>query len=119
MISANGTKTLFASGFKRPEGLAYDTKGTLFLSERDSGTIWKFAADGSKTAFATGLDNPFGLTFDAGGNLFLAEHCEGASIFRYAPDGTRSVVATDLSSPTSLAILPTPTQKSVPTATTR
>ena len=81
--AATATK-LTTPGFHSPEGLAFDTRGDLFvanLGPNDSGSILEFTAGatpGTFAATATTLTqsnpySPFGLAFDTRGDLFAAD----------------------------------------------
>jgi len=84
--SADGTGT--NAQFNGPVGLAFDTRGNLFVSDANNDTIRKITANGIVTTFAgaAGLDgsadgsvtaarfrSPAELVFDQKGNLFVAD----------------------------------------------
>ncbi|HVF71323.1 MAG TPA: NHL repeat-containing protein [Chthoniobacterales bacterium] len=101
-FTPGGTRTVYASGFNGPEGLAFDTSGNLFLSETGTGIIYKFGTDGTQTIFASGLNGPASLVFDSAGNLFDADFFGGV-IYKFAPNGSRTTFATGLNGPANLA----------------
>lgn len=79
---------LTTPGFHSPEGLAFDTRGDLFvanLGPNDSGSILELTAGatpGTFAATATTLTqsnpySPFGLAFDTRGDLFAADLSTG------------------------------------------
>jgi len=72
-------------------GLAFDSQGTLYVSEEVTALVWRldaatgmlqpFAGDGTRIhsgdggpALEAGLDSPHGLLFDAEGNLYVTEY---------------------------------------------
>jgi sugar lactone lactonase YvrE len=106
-FAPDGTRTTFATGVSRPDGLAFDSAGNLFAGSNCCGVIFKFAPDGAQTIFASGLAHPSGLAFDSAGNLFEAE---GVNVFsgsgiinKFAPDGTRSTFTSEVTFPDGLA----------------
>ncbi len=74
-----------------PFGIA-SKDGETYVSDGESGTIWRIAADGTKTVFATGLDTPSAIVFDKNGDLIIAD--SGTSTIKKADKtGTISPVA--------------------------
>jgi hypothetical protein len=99
MTTIEGANT----GLARPQSLAFDSSGDLFVSNFDGtpgdsgGSVVEFTPsqyDQSGTldiapyatlgGSDTGLDGPWGLAFDSSGNLFVANEL-GDSITEYAP----------------------------------
>jgi sugar lactone lactonase YvrE len=76
-----------------PYGLAFDTKGNLYVAEPDEGVVRRINTGGVITTFAgTGrlgfagdggpatkakLNSPYGLAFDSAGNLYIADNGNG------------------------------------------
>lgn len=98
-----------ATGFRYPEGPAFDSAGNLFLVELGAGRVSRVADDGSWSTFAETGGSPNGSAFAADGSLYVCNNGgkhppapstddqPGAddgtpSIQRVAPDGTVSVV---------------------------
>src|SRR2546430_7187188 len=68
-FTPNGARTTFAVGLNYPQGLAFDSAGSLFVP--DGNAIYKFSlGDGVRTTFASRLSSPVALAFDSAGNLF-------------------------------------------------
>src|SRR3954453_17061158 len=82
-----------AAQLNYPVGIAVDSAGNIFYTERDANLIRKVAADGSiSTVPVDSLSSPMGLAFDAAGNLYVAE--TGANAIRkIAPNGTMTTLA--------------------------
>jgi streptogramin lyase len=92
--SGGGTpsRTLSSStsptGINKPEGLAVDSSGNLYVAN-GGGTIGvSVYAPGTSTTpsavFHTGMSAPAQLAFDAGGNLYVSNN-GGTSVTEYAP----------------------------------
>jgi sugar lactone lactonase YvrE len=100
--SVTRSSTTFASGFRSPIGLAFDTVGNFYVGDYDASTIYRFSSNGVRTTFAaTGLTYPMGLAIDAAGNVYAA-NLWGNNIAKYTPGGVASVFAT-ISQPKGLA----------------
>lgn len=73
-ISPGGEVSIFATGFGRPQGIALDGDGNLYVAEGligDSG-IFKVAADGSRVERVVAAPSLVGLAFDNMGSVLLA-----------------------------------------------
>ena len=82
-----------AAQLNYPVGIAVDSAGAVFYTERDVNLIRKVAADGSiSTLPIDSLSSPMGLAFDPSGNLFVAEMGANA-IRKIAPNGTITTFA--------------------------
>jgi sugar lactone lactonase YvrE len=56
-ITPDGTNTVFAS-LGVPQGLAFDTKGDLFVADSSDDSVKKITPDGTVTKFASGFNHP-------------------------------------------------------------
>ena len=104
-FTPGGVGSVFGNtGSNRPEGLAFDSAGNLYVAYGN--TIGKFTPGGIGSVFATnsGLSSPQGLAFDGAGNLYAA-NANNSTIEKFTPSGVASVFATNsgLSSPRGLA----------------
>ena len=71
-VTAGGTVTPFATVGGNPTGLAFDSRGNLFVSSILDGTVDEITPSGSVSLFASGFNYPEGLAFDGSGNLLVA-----------------------------------------------
>jgi len=111
--TSSGVRSIYASGINHPSGLAFDSKGELFVANW-GGSIIEVTQGRVQTVFATGLSDPIGLVFDSADNLFVG--CQGNnSIYEYTPDGVRTTFASGLGDVTYLAFEPKSTPE--PTST--
>jgi len=88
-ITEDGEISELASGFGRPQGLAFDSRGTLFAIEALAGVsgMHRIAADGRRELVLAGA-NLIGVAFDPTGGLVVAT---SDSVFRFDV-GLRGVV---------------------------
>ena len=66
-FTPDGVESTFATGLDWPRGLAFDSRGNLFVAERGAfappGDILQFRRDGTWRVFASDLDDPQFLAF--------------------------------------------------------
>ena len=104
-IAALAPLEIVADGRDTLVGVAADSEGTVYVSDRGSGHVYRLAADGTLAVAASNLDRPVGLAFDLAGRLLVAE--EGAGrILRLEPGGTLSVLVSGIRSPRWIAVAP-------------
>lgn len=104
-VTEDGEVSVFADGFRAPDGLVFDRAGNLYVSSFAGGTIHRVAPDRSISLVAQGLDHPAGLAFDRGGALYVANFGDfnGTTVSRVAADGSVSVFARGFDAPLGLA----------------
>jgi sugar lactone lactonase YvrE len=90
-------KTVAGEANQSPRGLAFDSKGTLFIAETFCHCIRQLTPDGLVSVFytlpqSTAFHYFEGLAIDAKDNLYAAEYA-GDQVLRIAPDGTATTVA--------------------------
>lgn len=102
-FDSSGVGTVFASGLRQPEGLAFDSGGNLYVACINDSNILKYTSSGVSTVFASvglGVD---ALAFDSTGNLYAANR-QSNTITKYNSSGVGVVFAnTGLSQPDGLA----------------
>jgi sugar lactone lactonase YvrE len=80
---ATGTRTLFATGLREPEGLRFTANGDfpLYVAEEDTGggagRLSRIEADGSHTPFCTGFGSIEDVAVDDSGRLYVSEDSSG------------------------------------------
>jgi Big-like domain-containing protein len=79
-------------------GVALSGDGTLFVSDRSAGLVYRRTPSGAVTIALSGLDRPAGLAFDADGGLLIAEERAGR-VLRHQTGGAVTVVATGIRTP--------------------
>ena len=82
----------FQRGVMNATGLALNSEGSLFVSSRSDGIVYRITPDGNRTVHAEGMGVATGIAFDTGGSLYVGDR--SGSIFKVGPDGQIFVVAT-------------------------
>jgi gluconolactonase len=82
--------SLFAKGFKFPEGPAFGRSGNLFVVDVDTGDISKISPEGQIKTFVNTGGGPNGAKFHANGELYVADRQKG--IIAISPDGKIRVI---------------------------
>jgi sugar lactone lactonase YvrE len=88
----------------QPVGVAFDSKGNLFVANEQNNTIQEFNPLGVGTLFVhSGLNAPTALAFDSAGNLYVA-NANANNIKKFNSSGVGTVFASSgVSSPTGMA----------------
>src|SRR5262249_18056465 len=102
-IQPNGMVSQFVPGLDKPEGVAFDGSGNLYVALQTSSAIDRITPDGAISTFVSGLPGTLaGLAFDQSGNLYVSTQSAGL-IEKITPDGTASIFASGLVNPQGLA----------------
>jgi sugar lactone lactonase YvrE len=82
-IGEDGVVAIRSQAFGRPQGLAFDTTGALFVVEALAGAsgVYRVGPDGDRTLVVAGPDL-IGLAFDAQGDAVV---CSSDSAYRFGP----------------------------------
>ncbi len=65
-------------------GLAFDRAGSLYVSSRYDGTVYRVAQNGTMTSYAEGMGVATGLAFDRDGYLYVGDR--SGTIFKIGRD---------------------------------
>jgi sugar lactone lactonase YvrE len=90
-FAPDGSSKVFASNLTKPQGLAFDSLGNLYVADPVHDAILKISPDGRRTTFASKISQPHRLAFDRFGNLYVTDPAAN-SIFSISPSG----VVTDI-----------------------
>jgi len=95
----------------RPEGLAFDASGDLYVSSYSMNFIEKFSPSGTDlgTFASIGSGSAYGLAFDNVGNLYAANY-GGGNIHKFSSSGVDLGIfaSTGLVLPRDLVVVPGP-----------
>ncbi|MDR3735528.1 MAG: hypothetical protein P4L10_08340 [Acidobacteriaceae bacterium] len=99
-----GTQTTIGTGLK-PNGVAADLIGNLYISDATSNTVKKVAAAGGTPAtLITGLSNPAEVAVDGKGNIYVADTGNNRIAITTAAGGAATTFATGFTAPTGVAV---------------
>lgn len=87
---ASRSVSLLASGFKFPEGPAFDRYGNLFVVDVNTGYVSKVSVEGNVEQFVHTGGEPNGAAFHENGDLYIADRLKG--IIAVSPDGYMRVI---------------------------
>jgi sugar lactone lactonase YvrE len=91
-IDPRGGVTPFIPDLMNASGLAFDREGSLFVSSRFNGIVYKAAADGRLSVHVEGMGVATGMAFDAAGDLYVGDR--SGTIFKIGPERQIYVFAT-------------------------
>jgi hypothetical protein len=94
LINATGDESQFGlnGSLARPEGIARDPQGNLYVACMNDGTIAKVSPRGSVTTYARGLGSPAGLFMASGNHLYVTDDSEDGTVSLIMPDGSVRVL---------------------------
>ncbi len=91
-VDANRVTHPFLNDVMNATGIAFDHEGSLYVSSRMEGSIYKVAPDGERSTYAQGMGVATGIAFDSKSNLYVGDRT--GTIFKIAPDRQIFVFAT-------------------------
>lgn len=92
VVRPDGTREPFVTGLPNPTSLAFDHAGTLYVSSRFDGSVYRVEPDGKAALYATDLGVACGLAFGPDGMLYVGDR--SGSILRVEADGRARQFAT-------------------------
>jgi sugar lactone lactonase YvrE len=102
---AQTVSTVLPPGSSLSDGIAIDSRGTVFVSAVGAGRVHKVSLDGTHTVLEHRFDGPTGLAFDAADNLYIANEV-GNYISKVSSDGQLSRFVPQINNPGGLAFGP-------------
>lgn len=95
------TPTKLWDGFSSPVGMAFDTRGNLYVAEWSANRVSRIDSDGHRSIFAEGISGPSGLAISADGTIYVASYSLD-EVYRFTASGVRSVYVTGLATPAGI-----------------
>jgi sugar lactone lactonase YvrE len=72
-LEPDGYLDEFPDSIMNPTGIAYDTQGQMFVSNRAEGEVYQVNRDGTSTVYATGLGIATGIAFGTDGLMYVGD----------------------------------------------
>lgn len=91
-LDVNQVVKPFLSDLMNPTGLAFDSSGSLYVSSRFEGVVYRVTPDSRKARYAEGMGIATGIAFDADENLYVGDR--SGTIFKIGRDRQIFVFAT-------------------------
>jgi len=91
-IDTNRVTHPFLNDVMNATGIAFDREGSLYVSSRLEGSIYKVTPGGQASAYAQGMGVATGIAFDRDENLYVGDRT--GTIFKISPDRQIFVFAT-------------------------
>lgn len=92
LIRPDGTREPFVSEITNPTAVAFGADGSMFVSSRFEGAVYRVSPDREVTSFATELGIACGLAFGPDGRLYVGDRT--GTIFRVDRSGHAEAYAT-------------------------
>lgn len=102
-IQALAPVEILASGFGDLRGIAVDDQGSVYVADREAGSVTRIDPNQARGLVASSLERPIGLAFDLQGRLLIAEERAGR-VVRVEANGSRSTVLSGVKQPRWLAV---------------
>ncbi|HEY0458902.1 MAG TPA: SMP-30/gluconolactonase/LRE family protein [Pyrinomonadaceae bacterium] len=91
-LDADGFLDELAADVMNPTGIAFDQKGTFYVTNRSEGEVCRIEGDEEIIAFSTGLGIATGIAFDRDGVMYVGDR--SGTIFRISDFGNAEAFAT-------------------------
>ncbi|TAJ82654.1 hypothetical protein EPO44_17350, partial [bacterium] len=101
-IDALAPVEVLADGFQEPTGVLVDHNGAIFVSDRNSGDVFRIVGADIRP-IVTGLRKPVGIAFNGQGRLLVVEE-ERGRLLRLETDSRLTVLAQRMRKPRFLAV---------------
>lgn len=82
----------FVTEMMNPTGMAVGHDGSLYVSSRYDGTVYRVSRNGAMTSYAEGMGVATGIAFDTEGSLYVGDR--SGTVFKIGPDRQIFVFAT-------------------------
>lgn len=86
---------LFADKIEKTEGIALCPDGSMYVSENESGKVYKIIDDETIELFSEGYEHTAGMACDSKNRVYIVEFVKG-TLRRISADGKTSVVIADM-----------------------
>jgi DNA-binding beta-propeller fold protein YncE len=115
LIKSWGKLGTGAGEFDQPHSLAFDSKGRLYIADRNNNRIQVFDQDGNFISEMRQFSRPSGLFIDKHDNIYVADS-ESESVSRNHDGWKRGIRKGSLKDGKVVAFIPDPTEKATGTS---
>ena len=89
-LDLEGNLSVYASGFARASGNAFNSEGVLYQADIGTSQIFKIVNGTKVFVSSLGIIGPVGLAFDSEDNLYVC-NCNGHNIRKITPSGSSTI----------------------------
>ncbi len=94
--------TEISNAFNAPTGIAFDSQGSMYVTNWSNNSITKVTNNNHITLFYTGIASPAGIVVDAQDNIYVASYSDDY-ILRITPKGISEKISDGYQTPTGIA----------------
>jgi len=93
---------IVASSFKAPTGIAFDSTGSMYVTNWSGDYIDKIEPNGKLKVFFSGISSPAGIVIDIDDNVYVSSY-SGNYILKISPNGNSKKISEGYNTPTGIA----------------
>ena len=94
--------TKISSSFSAPTGIAFDSKGVMYVTNWSGNSITKVKPNGDKETFYLGISSPAGIVIDAEDNVYVSSYGDDY-ILKINSNGQSEKISDGYHTPTGIA----------------
>lgn len=91
-----------ASSFSAPTGIAFDSTGSMYVTNWSGNSIVKIKANNEREIVYSDISSPAGIVIDAEDNIYVSSY-SGDYILKITPDGKAQKISEGYHTPTGIA----------------
>ena len=94
--------TKVASGFNAPTGIAFDSVGSMYVTNWSGDSIVKIKANGERETVYSGISSPAGIVIDSEDNIYVSSYSDDY-ILKIKTNGQAEKISDGYHTPTGIA----------------
>jgi sugar lactone lactonase YvrE len=100
-----GTENVMGSGLQKPNGVAVDGAGDVFIADTGNDRVVELPANGgAQTTVVSGLNYPYGVAVDGAGDLFVTDTFNNQVVEVPGGGGAQTTVGSGLNTPFGVTV---------------